>query len=124
MLNVPKTLSELFGNPIRGDGGPSRHAAALSEHARKMSRATATLRNGEAIEVSFDDYTEEALPESQWEDGGMARLASGWVNGGPVCWNNRGQYLDGTHGEHELDILKIDGWDAREFLIAVQSRFM
>lgn len=77
------------------------------------------MRNGEEIDLDFDDYTESVLPEEQRVGDGTLFIASGWM-GFPAYWNHRGQYLDGANSPHEFDLIKIDGWDAKEYLTSRQ----
>ena len=85
-------------------------------HSHIVERATGIMRNGEQIDIRFDDYTERALPKDQWfTDNGSKTIASGWM-GQPVYWNHKGQYLDGSESPHKYDLIKVEGYCAYEYL--------
>jgi len=75
------------------------------------------MRNGEEVDLDFDDYTESVLPEDQRHRDGKLTIASGWL-GFPVYWNHEGKYLDGTNSPHEYDLVTIDGHSAFEHLVS------
>lgn len=82
-----------------------------------MKKSVGKMRNGESVEISFDEYEEGILPEVQWIGDGDLPIASGWL-GFPVYWNHYGKYLDGARSPHEFDLVTVDGYNASEELFS------